>query len=177
MAQYQQITDDGLRRKTGARYQREIAALQQLGFRSLAPCLEVLGAFSALYQFPVLLLTLPKREVLVFPWPLRLAVANALLCKADTPTIALCMGMGVKLYSAFTDGTLLISATFQSHAVPSPASAIVKSPACLTLAQAWSTHQQAVLALQGKGKAVRTGVEFEDYIAHSRLEENTSQYQ
>jgi hypothetical protein len=177
MAEYTQITDSDLQLRVRARYERETASLQRLGFRHLADCLEALGPFSAVYQLPVLLLTLPKKEVLVFPRPLRLAVACALLDHFEPPTIALCMGMGVKLYTAFTDGTLLISSTFRSQAVPGPLSAIVKSPPAPTVELACSNHQERIREMEGQGRVVERSTSFNDYVAMSRREEDRSQYQ
>ena len=176
MAEYTQITDPDLQVRVRTRYEREIASLRGLEFRHLAYCLETLGPFSAVYQLPVLLLTLPKKEVLAFPPPLRLAVACALLAHTEPPTIALCMGMGVKLYSSYMDGTILISSTFRSHAEPGPISPIVKSPAARNVQDAWAVHQGHVSALEGQGRAISRGISFNDYVAISHLEENGSQY-
>jgi hypothetical protein len=176
MAKYSQITDPDLQMKVRARYDRETASLRGLEFHHLAYCLEALGPLSAVYQLPVLLLTLPKKEVLAFPSPLRLAVACALLAHTEPPTIALCMGMGVKLYSAFTDGTILISATFRSQAVPDLLSPIIKSPPARNVEDAWAVHQGHVSALEGQGRVVSRAISFNDYVSISRLEENGSQY-
>jgi len=141
MAEYTRITDPNLQMRVGARYATEITSLKRAGFRPLSDCLELLGPFSAVFQLPVLLLSLSKREVLVFPRPLRLAVANALLAHSEPPSIALCMGLGVKIYTAFTDNTLLISSTFQSRALPAPTSPIGKPPPSPTVELAWSDHR------------------------------------
>ena len=162
--------------KVRARYECEIGSLHGLEFRHLAYCLETLGPFSAVFQLPVLLLALPKKEVLAFPPPLRLAVACVLLDHFEPPTIALCMGMGVKLYSAFSDGTILISSTFHSQAVPGPISPIIKSPPSATVEDAWAVHEGGVSGLEGQGRVVRPGISFNDYVEISRREEDTSQY-
>jgi hypothetical protein len=176
MAEYSQITDPDLQMRVRARYERETASLRGLEFHHLAYCLETLGPFSAVYQLPTLLLTLPKKEVLAFPPPLRLAVACALLAHVEPPTIALCMGMGVKLYSSFTDGTILISSTFRSQAIPGPISPIIKSPPSGNVGDAWAVHQGHVSALEGQGRAISRGISFNDYAAISHLEEHGSQY-
>src|SRR5439155_14753233 len=127
MAEYTEIVDLKVQSRIRARYDPEIASLQALGFRHLAFCLEMLGPYSAVLQFPVLLLTLLKKEVLVFRSPLRLALGNVVLVHSDPPSIALCMGMGVKVFTCFSDSTILISSTFRSHAVPGPNSVIVRN--------------------------------------------------
>jgi hypothetical protein len=177
MADYQAIADHRLEAKVRERYSREVASLEAQGFRYLASCLESQGRFSALWQFPVLLLTLPKKEILVFPPPLRLAVANALLWRNDPPAIALCMGMGVKLYSSFGDGTLLITSTFQSRAVPIPGSSIIKPPGSANIDEAWAAHVASVKNLEESKGAARNLSSFEDYVRLSHQEEDRSQYQ
>jgi hypothetical protein len=176
MAEYSRITDPSLQARAAARYVAEIASLERIGFRHLAYSLEALGPFSALFQLPVLLLTLPKREILAFPPPLRLAVANVLLASLVPSTIALCMGMGVKLYTGFLDDTILISSTFQSHAVPAPTSAITKSQPFPTVELAWSGHKDRLRELERQGRVVRPNLSFEHYVAMSHREEDLSQY-
>jgi len=176
MADYQEISDPKLEARVRTRYSREIASLEGLGFQVLPSCLESQGRFSAIWQFPVLLLTLPKKEILVFPRPLRLAVANALLWRKDPPTIALCMGMGVKLYSSFRDGTLLITPTFQSYAVPVPGSSIIKPAASSTINEAWAAHRETVKNLEASKGGVREISTFGDYVALSHQEEDRSLY-
>jgi hypothetical protein len=153
-----------------------MAELHRQGFRLLGYSLETLGPFSAIYQLPILLLTLPKREVLAFPAPLRLAVANVLLAREGPSTIALCMGMGVKLYTRFSDQTLLISSTFESHARPKPTSPIVKPSPSPGIEQAWRSHREAVRELEAQGKGVQPDLSFEAYVSLSQREEDLSQY-
>jgi hypothetical protein len=177
MTEYQPITDPALDARTRARYQSDIATLEALGFRYLAGCLEMQGPYSAILQLPVLLLTLPKKEILVFRSPLRMGIANALLWHHDPPAIVLCMGMGIKFYSRFSGETLLITSTFQSYAVPRAGSSILKLNPSADIAQAWTAHGEAVRNLEhGKGP-VRDLARFEDYVALSRQEEDLSQYE
>jgi hypothetical protein len=86
------------------------------------------------------------------------------------------MGLGVKIYTAFTDNTLLISSTFQSRALPAPTSPIGKPPPSATVELAWSDHTARVREMERTGKIVRSSTAFEDYVAMSRREEDRSQY-
>ena len=176
MAEYTKIYDPNLQARVRARYEEALARLLRLGFRRLEDCLESLGPFSAVLQLPVLLLTLPHREVLVIRRPLRLAVANALLSHDEPASIALCMGMGVKLYASFADGTVLISSTFESDAVPATTSSIVKPPPSTSIEEAWSSHRQAIRRLEAEGKSLDLRPSFESYVALSHREEDLSQY-
>lgn len=176
MTEYEEIADPVLAARTRARYAGEIKALEGLGFEYLAGCLESQGPFSALLQLPVLLLMLPRKELLVFPPPLRLAIANPVLRHKSPPTLALCMGMGVKFYSAFEDAGLLISSTFRSYAVPGPGSTILKPEPAVTIEAAWGNHRAAVAGLQPARGGVRDVCTFGGYVQLSRQEEDRSQY-
>jgi hypothetical protein len=176
LANYSEVNDLAVQSRVRSRYEREMTDLRQQGFHHLAYAMEALGPLSAVYQLPLLLLTLPKREVLVFPSPLRLAVANVLLAREGPSTIALCMGMGVKLYTGFSDGTLLISSTFQSQALPHQTSPIIKPPPSPRVEQAWSSHSEAVSALEAQGKEVQMDLSFQAYVSLSQREEDLSQY-
>jgi hypothetical protein len=172
----EEITDPELQSRIRARYQREFAALEALGFRQQVSCLEVLGPYSALTDFLLLLLMFSHREVLAFPRPLRLAVGVALLSHASPSSVAICMGLGVKFYTDFSDRSLLISPTFESHAIPGPNSPIFKNPPCPDLAEAWAGHQRRAAELQALGKTIHKFGSFADYVEIFNREEDLSQY-
>jgi len=163
-----EITDPKLQERVRARYQSEIQALQGIGFVPLTYCHEALGRYSAIFQFPVVLLMWPKKEIITVTRPFRLGVANVLLVHSRPPSIAECMGMGVKFYSAFSDGYILISPSFQSHAIPRPDSR--------TLERSWYAHVERVKELQALGKTLLNTRSFSDYLEISKLENDESQY-
>jgi len=103
-----EITDSKLQAMVRARYQREIEALQNIGFMPLTYCHEALGPYSVFSQCFVALLMWLKKEIITITRPFRLGAANVLLVHSRPPSIAECMGMGVKFYSAFSDGCVLI---------------------------------------------------------------------
>jgi hypothetical protein len=177
MVEHALISDFNLQSRVRNRYKAEVASLQRLGFQILGFCLETEGPFSAIFQLPILLLMLPKREVLVFPRPLRLAVATVLLRHSDPSTIALCMGKGVKFYTAFTDNTLLISSSFRSYAVPRPTSQIIRPFPATLLEAVWPAHSEHVRQLEREGGLVHPTVTFDEFLQLSRREEDLSQYE
>ena len=105
---YTEITDSRLQSRVSARYTIDIAALEALGFRPLGFKLEARGPFSAFMYLPLLPLMRRAKEVLVFPFPFRLAVANPLLVHSEPSSIATCMGLVVKFYTNFSDHSHLI---------------------------------------------------------------------
>jgi hypothetical protein len=177
MAEYTPIFDPQLQERVRTRYSSDIYSLKNLGFRMLGYCLESLGPFSAIWQSPILLLAWPKKEIIVFRSPLRLGVATPILTHTDPPSLALCMGLGVKIYASFSDGTLLISSNFQSLAVPRVESRIVKPLAFSTIDGAWLAHTNQVAKIQTGGATIRPIHTFDDYVAISKVEEDRSQYQ
>ena len=85
MTKYTEIRDERLQLRVRARYAKDIATLEALGFRQLAFKQEARAPFSALAHLPLLPLMRRAKEVLVFPFPLRLAVANILLFHEQPP--------------------------------------------------------------------------------------------
>lgn len=175
MADYSEITDPDLQSRLRERYQCETSALRALGFRPLAYALEVLSPYSAITQFPVLLLAFNKKEVLTFRRPLRLAVANILEFHTDPPAIALCMGMGVKLYTGFTDNFIVITSDFQTYAVPKPFSQITRLSPFPTIEETWRVHREHALARSAQGIAISESHSFRDYVDMSNREESLLQ--
>lgn len=176
MADYSQISDPDLQAKARARYEAAIAGLSRQGFRHLAFSLEALGPYSAIFQFPLLLLALFNREIIRVLPPFRIALANVLMAHDDPPSIALCMGLGVKIYSGFTDQTLLISSTFQSDARPKVTSPIVRFFPSKEIDLAWASHRESVKALAAKGKVPWPDPSFQRYRLYSLVEEDLTQY-
>jgi hypothetical protein len=117
------------------------------------------------------------KEVLVFPFPLRLAAANVLFIHPEPSTIAICMGLGVKFFTNFSDCSLLISSTLLSHiALQAPGiqntnSQIVRTPPRRTLEEAWLSHMGQIAEMEARGQKIGNTSSFGDYVEISRREE------
>ena len=84
------------------------------------------------------------------------AAASFLLLRHTEPeTVALPMGMGVKLYSGFADGTLVITASFVSTAVPRANTGVRKQAEEMSIPGAWQRHQERVAAFTANGAILR----------------------
>jgi hypothetical protein len=160
MTEYTEFRDPRLQSRVRTRYSGEMAALQALGFRQLACKLEARGPFSAVLYLPILPLMRRAEEVLVFPFPLRLAAAKVLFVHSGPPSIASCMGMGVKFYTNFSDQSLLISSTLQSHValqdldVQDCKLQIVWTPPCRTPEEAWLSPKRRTAEMEAEGKTI-----------------------
>lgn len=93
MTKYTEITDSKLKARVRALYSREIDALQALGSHELACKLEARGPFSAVTNLPILSLMRAAKQVLGYPFPLRLALANVLMVRPE-PATSLLHGNG-----------------------------------------------------------------------------------
>ena len=166
--EYTEIADPSVQSRVRTRHASKIAPLQTLGFHHFAFCLELLPPYSAISKFPLVLMTFGK-EVLVFPKPARLGIANILLSHSSPSSIASITGLGIKFYSVFSDGTLLISSNYRSPLVPSPNSRIIKNPHCQTTEEAWLAHKQKAAELGAQGLTLRSLSSFADYVEIEKM--------
>jgi hypothetical protein len=162
--EYSEITDPDTQSRVRTRHSSKIASLQALGFQHFAFCLEALPPYSAISKFPIVLMMFGK-EVLVFPRPARVGVASILLSHSSPSSIAGITGLGIKFYSVFSDGTLLISSNYRSPLVPGSNSRIVQNPYCQTAQEAWLAHRQKAAELGAQGLTLRNLSSFAaDYV-------------
>ena len=172
MAEYTKIYDQKIQTQLKARYTAEISDLQSIGFRHLAYCLEDHGPYSAFRHSLAALLMTFKREHFRIKWPFRMTLANVLMAADDPPAIALCLGMGVKLYSIFEDGSMFITVNFQTFAAPNLGTRITRLEAPGPIEQAWAVHKAAVLHQAEQIDFLSPAMRFGDYVMISGFEEN-----
>jgi Zn-dependent protease len=166
--EYTEITDPNVQSRVRTLHASKIASLQDRGFQHFAFCLESLPPYSAISKFPLVLM-LFRKEVLVFPKPARLGLANILLSYSSPSSIASITALGIKFYSVFRDGTLLVSSTYRSPLVPSPNSRIIKNPDCHTAGEAWLAHKQKAAELGARGLTLRILSSFADYVEIEKM--------
>lgn len=166
--EYTEITDPNVQSRVRTLHASKIASLQALGFQHFAFCLECLPPFSAISRFPLVLM-LFRKEVLVFPKPARFGVANILLSHSSPSSIASITALGIKFYSVFSDGTLLVSSSYHSPLVPGPDSRIIKNRDCQTAEEAWLAHRQKAAELEARGFTLRNLSSFADYVEIEKM--------
>jgi hypothetical protein len=159
-----------IERRVRARYADQVHALSELGFQELCCYSELLGNYSLLHSLPTVISMRMGREVMYRRPRLQAAAAFLLLRHTAPETIALPMGMGVKLYSSFTHGTLVITASFVSMAVPRANSGVRKQSEDMSIRTAWQRHQERVATFTANG-AVLSADSFAVYVAMSRQED------
>ena len=176
MATYTEITNKGIQARLDKRYAEASNALQYLGFNHLAYCQEDHGPYSALKHSLAALLAMHKKEILLINWPFRLSLANVLMAAESPPTIALCMGLGVKFYTSFYDGTVMISSDFSSRSVPQIGSKIIRLPSQGNLTDTWKEHKTKALAIAEEMEFLSERMTFGDYVLMSSFEEQAVQF-
>jgi Zn-dependent protease len=166
--EYTEITDPNVQSRVHTLHASKIASLQNLGFHHFAFCLESLPPYSAISKFPLVLMMF-RKEVLVFPKPARLGVANILLTHGSPSSIAEITGLGIKIYTVFLDGTLLISSNYRLPLVPGPNSRIITNPYCPNAEEAWLAHKRKAEELAAQGDTVRNLSSFLDYVEIEKM--------
>jgi hypothetical protein len=163
-----------IERRVRARYADQVHAMEQLGFHELCCYSELLGDYSLLRNLGNVIFMRIKGEVLYRRPRLQAAASFLLLRHTEPETVALPMGMGVKLYSCFVDGTLVITASFVSTAVPRANTGVRKQAEAMSIPGAWQRHQERVAAFTANGAILRAD-SFAAYVAMSRQEEASLQ--
>ena len=158
-----------LQDKVRNRYADERSRLGVLGFSDFVFYAEVLKARPS--SFVLMVLMAFRREVIFRHKGLRFGAAYLLMQHEDPFTVALPMGMGVKLYTPFTDGSLLIAASFASDAVPYLGRNVEKHTDNTSIDVAWRDHRARVERAVSGGKTTRRVSTFDEFVALSRQEE------
>jgi hypothetical protein len=156
--------------KVRARFRGDIDALAALGFRELTFYGEQFGLFSSVFSVPMWLMMLAKREVMRLTRGLQVNASFILMQHNNPATVSVPLALGVKMYTGFTDGTLLVSTNFPS-CVPDEAGTVMRASAKAAIADSWAGHQQRVRTLEAHGKQIRSPIGFEYYVEISRQEE------
>ena len=166
--EYSETIDPKIQSRVRARHSSKLESLQALGFQHFAYGLETYPPYSAISKFPIILL-MSSKEVLVFPKPARLGVANILLTHTSPISIAEILGLGVKFYSVFSDGTLLISSSYRTALGSGSNTRIIKNAHCETPEEAWLAHKQKAVELGAHGLTVRNLSSFCDYLEIEKM--------
>jgi hypothetical protein len=113
-------------------------------------------------------------EVLYRRPRLQAAASFLLLRHTDPETIALPMGMGVKLYSSLSDGTLVVTANFVSTAVPRANAGVRKQSEDMSIEAAWRRHQERMAGF-ATSATILSADSFAIYVRMSQQEDASLQ--
>jgi hypothetical protein len=164
------IEASDLQAKIRRSYAAELAELEEIGFNYLFTD----GETFSLLRFPLILPALTAfgmwraGEILTLYGGTRIMNGTAVLASKDQTTFANPSKLGVKMFTAFQDGSLLLSKNYVDETTPPPG--VMKYGRSATIGETWISHQWRVQALQVEGKVALCDVGFAAYTKVSDQE-------
>jgi hypothetical protein len=169
--QHIQIYSPEIEQRIRTRYQSEIGQLTNLGFDYLFSDGETISLFRLVLILPAITVIhmRSKGEVMTLYDGAKLLVGYPVLISKNKSAIGYASGLGVKFYSAFQDGTLLVSKAYADGDIPA-GPMIVKYARKASLSDTWAEHQKRIAALESEGKRVDCQTSFQFYAEISEKE-------
>jgi len=145
------------------RYRAEIAELSGFGFEYCSCFGEAFSAVRLLFLIPalvVVLLLLSRRPFRIYQG-VKIMSCYPLLISRDKATYANPSENGVKLYTAFTDGTFLVTAT--GAVEESDGSTMTKFGGASSIPQVFALHEKRLRTFESTGKRVDRSACFSNF--------------
>jgi hypothetical protein len=163
--EYVQIAPLGIRRRIQKRYQSEIEQLRAMGFDPVFDFGQAFPLFRIFLVFPAILILLMwlHREVMGIQDRTKFVSAHPVFVARDKSALAHTFGLGTKFYTAFEDGTLLVSKSFKDR-MPG-GEGLVKHGKRGTLEETWADHQGRIRAMEAQGKRINRQSGFDFYCS------------
>jgi hypothetical protein len=167
---HEQVFDLNIEQRVRKRYAEEIRQLTFLGFNYSFLESESFSIFRLLMIFPaiVLFMMLLKREVLALGRGGRILVVMPVFGSADGLTFAHPFALGVKFYTAFRNGQLLITKDFKDDCRETPE--FVVQAANGTISETWQTHQALLDRLNTDANPASRDRSYEAFVNMSERE-------
>jgi hypothetical protein len=164
-----EISSPALQDRARKRYSSEISELTSLGFDLLFFFGEGFSILRIFLVFPALITIymLHKRAVTTVQRG-QLVTLNPVLSANDKSAFAHPSALGVTFHTAFQDGTLLITKTFENDTESGPA--FIAQECKAPISEMWLRHQQRIRELEESGKRVDPQTSFQFYARISRKE-------
>lgn len=156
-------------RRIRTRYALDIAQLEELGFRYFCSY----GETFSLFRLPLLLPALTlwgmwrDHEALTVRGTKTLA-GYAVLLSHDGTTYANPNGLGIKLFTAFQDGTLVSTGNYHDPTARGPL--VTRNFRAAPASEMWAEHQGQVRQREAEGRQVDRRVSFDAWVRISDLE-------
>lgn len=151
------------RERVRTRYRAEIEELAGLGFDRLCSYGATFSVFRLLLGIPALaiLMLLPKRPVIGLWTSLRISECCPLLIASDKGAYAQADCEGVQFYTAFADGTFLVSSNYRTLTLEGPV--MTKRWRAGTAGEVWAEHRAAVQSFETAGRQVDGRTSFQGF--------------
>ena len=171
--EYQQATDKEMQDRVRQKYKATIHKLKFLNFEELCFFSETIPAFG-LSTGPLGMLgviaALPN-EVSKVERNFSASLFFILMVSREYDTYVAPFGLGVKFYTSFTDGTLVITANFDSPPINDDREKLYKFAQASPIESAWKYHQSQVEHLLAAGKQRRYLLSFHDFVSLTKQED------
>jgi len=142
---YGEVQDVQVIDRVYARFAQEIATLEGLGFRKLCVASETFFPFSLILFSPIYLLARAYRHPTFLASPLRFGAYTPMMVSYETCVFAAPQPLGVKYYTRFMDGAVLVSANFIVSPVNDPDRGFFKyQDDKITMEQCHQCHQARI---------------------------------
>ena len=166
-----QIYSPEIEQRIRARYQSEIGQFTNLGFDYLFSDGESLSLFRLVLILPAITMIHMrcKGEVMTLHNGTKLLLGYPVLISKNKSAFGYASGLGAKFYSAFQDGTLLVSNAYADGDIPA-GPMIVKYARKASISETWAAHQERIAALEAAGKSVDRQTSFQFYTEISEKE-------
>jgi hypothetical protein len=164
------IRSGKLEEKIRSRYAADLAQLAEIGFDYLYSE----GETFSILRFPLLLPALTvfgmwrAGEVLTLHRGTKIMLATPVLASKDRSTFANPTKLGVKFYTAFRDGSLLVSKNYVDETTPPPG--VMKNCRKGTIGETWIAHQWRLRKLVEEGRSTLDDARFAAYVKISDQE-------
>lgn len=166
-----QISSPELEERIRVRYQSEIDELTDLKFIRVYSSGETVSAFRLFLVLPTIIIfqMWRKKEVISWSEGARLMMGYPVLISGDNETFVEVSALGVKFYTAFQDGLLLISKTYDDDGMPKVPT-IVKYAGKASIGDTWIAHQERIGSLKTEDKRASCQTNFQTYAELSLRE-------
>lgn len=153
------------------RYEAEIKQLMDLGFDYQFSDGETFSIFRLALLFPALILFIVwlNREVIAIQNGTRIFTAYSVFIPKNKIAFGYVSGLGTKFYTAFQDGTILVS---KNYGDDDPLGPMIVINCCkiASISETWAAHQKRITELEAEGKRVDRQTSFEVYAEISNKE-------
>jgi hypothetical protein len=158
------ISSPEMERRIRTRYQDEINQLTNLGFNYAFSDGEFFSLFRLIFILPALTLIhmKSKSEIISLQDGIKIVIGHPVLISDRPMAFSEASGLGVKFYTAFQDGTLLISKAYADADIPA-GPMIRKYAEVAGIEEIWAKHQKRIAELEAEGKQIDRQTSFEFY--------------
>ena len=170
---YQPVLDIEIIKKIRKRFEKNIQEFKKLNFSELSICEEQLFALSLIPFMVTYLLMKTRNEIVGISSALGLKTFFPVMAHSETGTFAMAFGLGEKLYTHLSDGTIIISANFSTGKISTNSKKLYKfSYPGLYPEELWKRHQTKIEEFKAKGNSPKRLIAFQDFVTATLSEDS-----